>query len=115
MKDVRLPGVDTAIKYLRLNAKWDLYNRTFTRYECPDGTEPPEWSEIENQVQKDVETYNYYLYARNREADYGDWKDQLNLLYDDIKSGNLENGKWVQMVEAVKEKHPKPEGDPPEL
>ena len=112
---LRLPGVDTAIKYLRPDAKWDLYNRTFTRWECPDGTEPPEWSEIENQIQKDVETYNYYLYARNREVDYGDWKDQLNLLYDDIKSGNLENGKCVQMVEAVKEKHPKPEGDPPEL
>jgi len=25
----------------------------------------------------------------------------------------LENGQWVQMVEAVKEKHPKPEGQPP--
>lgn len=111
---LRLPGVDTAIKYLRPNAKWDLYNRTFTRWECPDGTEPPEWEEVEAQVQKDVETYNYYLYVRNREADYGDWKDQLNLLYDDIKSGNLENGKWVQMVEAVKAKHPKPEGQPPQ-
>ena len=76
-----------------------------------------QWSivaEVEAQVQKDVETYNYYLYARNREADYGDRKDQLNLLYDDIKSGNLENGKWVQMVEAVKAKHPKPEGQPPQ-
>jgi len=112
---LRLPGVDTAIKHLRPNAKWDLYNRTFTRYECPDGTEPPEWSEIEAQIALDVEAYNYYLYARNRETDYGDWKDQLNLLYDDIKSGNLENGQWVQMIEAVKAKHPKPEGDPPEL
>lgn len=113
--NIRLPGVDTAIKYLRPDAKWDLYNRTFTRWECPNGSEPPAWEEVEAQVQRDVETYNYYLYARNREADYGDWKDQLNILYDDIKSGNLENGKWVQMVEAVKEKHPKPEGDPPEL
>jgi heat shock protein HspQ len=110
----RLPGVDTAIKFLRPNAKFDLYNRTFTRYEDPDYAEPPEWEEVEAQIQKDVETYNYYLYARNRETEYGDWKDQLNLLYDDIKSGNLENGKWVQMVEAVKAKHPKPEGQPPQ-
>ena len=43
-----------------------------------------------------------------------DWKDQLNLLYDDIKSGNLENGQWVQFVESVKAKHPKPEGEPPQ-
>ena len=109
----RLPGVDTAIKFLRPNAKFDLYNRTFTRYEDPDHAEPPEWSEVERQITHDVKVYNYYLYARNREAEYGDWKDQLNLLYDDIKSGNLENGKWVQMVEAVKARHPKPEGQPP--
>ena len=104
----RLPGVDTAIKFLRPNAKFDLYNRTFTRYEDPDHAEPPSWEEVEAQIQKDVEVYNYYLYARNREADYGDWKDQLNLLYDDIKSGNLQNGKWVQMIEEVKARHPKP-------
>jgi hypothetical protein len=112
--NIRLPGVDTAIKYLRPDAKFDLYNRTFTRWECPNGSEAPEWEEVEAQIQKDVETYNYYLYARNRETEYGDWKDQLNLLYDDIKSGNLENGKWVQMVEAVKARHPKPEGQPPQ-
>jgi hypothetical protein len=112
--NIRLPGVDTAIKYLRPDAKFDLYNRTFTRWECPNGSEPPEWEEVEAQIQKDVETYNYYLYARNRETEYGDWKDQLNLLFDDIKSGNLENGKWVQMVEAVKARYPKPEGQPPQ-
>jgi hypothetical protein len=49
----------------------------------------------------------------DREKEYGDWRDQLNLLYDDIKSGNLENGKWVQFVESVKAKYPKPESDPP--
>ena len=107
--NIRLPGVDTAIKYLRPDAKFDLYNRTFTRYECPNGSEPPTWEEVEEQINKDIEVYNYYLYARNREMEYGDWKDQLNLLYADIKSGNLENGKWVQMVEAVKARHPKPE------
>lgn len=111
--NIRLPGVDTAIKYLRPDAKWDLYNRTFTRWECPDGSQPPTWEEVEAQVQKDVEVYNYYLYARNREVEYGDWRDQLNLLFDDIKSGNLQNGKWVQMVESVKKQYPKPESDPP--
>ena len=112
--NLRLPGVDTAIKYLRPDAKFDLYNQTFTRWECPHGSEPPVWAEIEEQINKDVEAYNYYLYARNREKDYGDWKDQLNLLYDDIKAGNLENGQWVQFVESVKAKHPKPEGEPPQ-
>jgi hypothetical protein len=107
--NIRLPGIDTTIKYLRPDAKWELCNQTFTIWECPNGSDPPSWEEIEIQMQKDVETYNYYLYARNREVEYGDWKEQLNLLYDDIKSGNIGNGKWVQMIESVKEKHPKPE------
>lgn len=111
---IRLPGVDTAIKYLRPNVKrWELYNTDITVWEDDSGAEPPTWEEIQNQIMKDVDVYNYYLYARNREDEYGDWKEQLNILYDDIKSGNLENGEWVQMIESVKAKYPKPEGDPP--
>ena len=30
------------------------------------------------------------------------------MLYDDIKSGNLENGSWVTFVEEIKSRHPKP-------
>lgn len=108
--NIRLPGIDTAIKYLRPNAVvWDVYNETFTRYEDPDYDTPPEWSEINSQIEKDLKIYFDYLYARNRQLEYGDWKDQLNLLYDDIKSGNLENGEWVKMIDSVKLKHPKPE------
>lgn len=114
MKDLRLPGVHTAIKYLRPHVtRWDLDNRVMTIWECSQGSEAPTWEEIEEQIQKDVDIYNYYLYARNREEEYGDWKEQLNLLFDDIKAGNLENGKWVQMIEEVKARHPKPEGNPP--
>jgi len=116
MKNIRLPGFDTAIKFLRPDAKFELNaNNQIVWWECPNGSEQPIWEEVEAQVQKDVEIYNYYLYARNRESDYGDWKDQLNLLYDDIKSGNLKNGQWVQMVESVKAKHPKPERPEPIL
>ncbi len=111
---IRLPGVDTAIKYLRPGAKFDIVNnKFFVSWECPNGSNPPTWDEINEQIQKDVETYNHYLYAIKREEDYGDWREQLELIYDDIKSGNLENGKWVQMIESIKEKYPKPEENPP--
>ena len=109
MKKLRLPTIDDAMSYLRPNAQWEVCNTTFTKYEDPDYNEPPLWEEVQKQIQEDIDIYNYYLYARNRETDYGDWKEQFNLLYDDIKSGNLENGKWVQMIELVKAKHPKPE------
>ena len=59
--NLRLPGVDTAIKYLRPDAKFDLYNQTFTRWSVHMGPEPPVWAEIEEQINKDVRAYNYYL------------------------------------------------------
>ena len=40
-------------------------------------------------------------------------KDQLDMLYHDIKSGNIENGLFVQAIDKVKNKFPKPEGSPP--
>ena len=104
----RIPGIDSAIKSLRPDAKYDLVNKTFVAWECPNGSEPPSWDEIEQRIQEDVVVYNYYAYARNREKEYGDWKHQLNMLYDDIKSGNLENGSWVTFVEEIKSRHPKP-------
>ena len=34
---------------------------------------------------------------------------QLDLLYHDIKAGNLESGNWIAAIEAVKQQFPKPE------
>ena len=34
---------------------------------------------------------------------------QLDLLYHDIKAGNLETGSWIAAIEAVKQQFPKPE------
>ena len=33
---------------------------------------------------------------------------QLDLLYHDIKAGNLESGNWIAAIEAVKQQFPKP-------
>lgn len=37
-----------------------------------------------------------------RKIAYGDIGEQLDMLYHDIKNGNLENGEWVKNVENVK-------------
>ena len=42
-----IPGIDTAIRILRPNAKYELYNTEFLDWECPDGSEPPSWDEVE--------------------------------------------------------------------
>ena len=41
--------------------------------------------------------------------------DQLDMLYHDLKSGNLNNGNWIAAIDAVKENNPKPEGPEPVL
>ena len=35
------------------------------------------------------------------------------MLYKDIKSGNLENGEWVNHIDSVKKEFPKPTGTKP--
>jgi hypothetical protein len=101
-----VPGVDTAINTLAPGARWDLSNTTFVGWEDDQGREPPTW---------EVDIYNYYLYERNREKEYPDWRDQLDMLYHDIKSGNINNGSWIAAIDAVKENHPKPEGPEPQV
>jgi len=110
-----VPGVDTAIQTLRPGARWDLSNTTFVGWEDEEGREPPTWDEIQAEVVREVEIYNYYLYERNREKDYPSVKDQLDMLYHDLKAGNLNNGTWMTAIDAIKENHPKPEGPEPEL
>ena len=51
-------GVDVAIKKLRPGAEFALYNTTFTMWDCPNGSEPPTWDEINEQIQKDIAELN---------------------------------------------------------
>lgn len=110
-----VPGVDTAINTLRPGARWEIYDQTFVTWEDDEGRDPPAWKEIEAEMIREVKIYNYYLYERNREKAYPDVKDQLDMIYHDLKSGNLNNGTWIAAIDAVKENNPKPEGPAPAL
>lgn len=55
---IGLFGVDVAIKKLRPGAEFALYNTTFTMWDCPNGSEPPTWDEINEQIQKDIAGLN---------------------------------------------------------
>ena len=110
-----LPGVDTAIKILRPGARYDLKNKEFKEWIDDEGREPPTWQEIENEILREIDVYNYYLYERNREEHYPDVKEQLDMLYHDIKEDNLNNGRWIQTITAIKESNPKPDKPEPKL
>lgn len=47
-------------------------------------------------------------YKDQRLAEYPTINDQLDMLYHDIKNGTLDSGNWLQAIEAVKAKYPKP-------
>ena len=110
-----IPGVDSAIQTLYPGARYDLSCNKFVEWEDDEGREPPDWKEIEAEIIRQVKIYNYYLYERNREEQYPEIKDQLDMLYHDLKSGNLNNGTWITAIDAVKKNNPKPEGPEPIL
>jgi len=110
-----IPGVDSAIQTLYPGARYDLSCNKFVAWEDDEGREPPNWKEVEAEIVRQVKIYNYYLYERNREKQYPEVKDQLDMLYHDLKSGNLNNGTWITAIDAVKENNPKPEGPEPIL
>ena len=106
-----VPGVDTAIDVLRPGARWAINGRkgvVISDWEDDEGREPPTQEEIQSELQREIEVYDYYSYEREREKEFPLIEDQLDMLYHDIKNGNLENGSWIQSIDHIKNKFPKP-------
>ena len=106
-----VPGVDTALDVLRPRAKYDISFRSgihITEWEDEENRLPPTSKEIGQEILREHKIYDYYEYERLREKDFPEIKDQLDLLYHDIKNGNLNNGEWIKSIEKVKMDHPKP-------
>ena len=116
-----VPGQDTAVQILRPGASFSLGEDGFGSegYACriikdPENREAPTRQEVEDEIARERRIWDHYSYERDRAANFPLWFDQLDMLYHDIKNGNLENGKWIQAIDAVKESFPKPEGPAPE-
>ena len=112
-----VPGVDTAIEVLRPGARYDIScagGIFINEWQDDEGRESPTSEEIGAEILREKKIYDYYEYERNREKQYPSVKDQLDALYHDLKSGNLNNGEWIKSIEKIKEDNPKPETDPPE-
>ena len=108
-----VPGTDTAIEVLRPGAKYQLVGTEFTRWEDQEKREPPTWSELLEEIHREKEVYDYYEWERNRQQEYPDLKDQLDMLYHDIKSGKINNGDWINTIELIKSRNPKPNNQAP--
>lgn len=44
-----------------------------------------------------------------RASEYPSVQQQLDMLYHDIKNGKLFNGTWIESIDFIKSKYPKPE------
>tara|TARA_Y100001970_G_scaffold189049_1_gene229898 strand:+ start:434 stop:628 length:195 start_codon:yes stop_codon:yes gene_type:complete len=51
-------GIDVAIKKLRPGAEFAIYNRDFIEWNCPNGSQPPSWDDIMEQVEDDQSQLN---------------------------------------------------------
>jgi hypothetical protein len=68
-----------------------------------EGQTPPTESAIQTELSRILAEDDAQAYARNRQAEYPDWGDQLNKIYDDGVT------KWKsEMVDPIKAKYPKP-------
>lgn len=111
-------GIDTVIKALRPGAKWDVSvaggEYTFTRWYDETQKPPPTKQEIDKEYAYQKEYAEYYQYAYDRCSEYPDGFEQLDMLWHAINSGqDLKESEWFKSIQSVKEKYPKPEGDPP--
>ena len=111
-EDLNPPAVDGAIRSLRPNVeRWDYDHgsRQFTIWEDSQNREPPTYEEIIEQLEIDEIKWYYYGYIIDREREYGSIKDQLEMIYRDFKNSNFSNGEYVNFINKVKEKYPKPD------
>lgn len=89
--------------------QWIFAGDSYDGLDWHDESPKPTKEELDSQwynvkIQAESKEYQY-----KRALEYPKITDQLDMLYHDIKNGTLETGNWIQSVESVKEKYPKPE------
>jgi len=70
---------------------------------------PPTNEQIQAKADELEAAYVDAQYQRNRVSSYPSITEQLDMIYHDIKSGNLNSGGWIQSIELIKRQYPKPE------
>jgi hypothetical protein len=111
-------GIDTAIKALRPDAKYQMSAGNgefiFTQWLDPNGLLAPSKDEIMAEFEYQKKVAKYYQYSYDRCKDYPDGFEQLDMLWHAINNGTeLKDSEWFQRLKEVKERHPKPEDNPP--
>jgi len=123
--------ISNAIRKLTSTIEWgvvDDYDMTTIEWRDTEVTRPTD-AEIQSTRQQMADEQNAIEYIKLRTEGqhepvtdangevvhekvangYPSIAHQLDLLYHDIKAGNLQTGNWIAAIEAVKQQFPKPE------
>ena len=102
--------ITEALLSLRPGAKWSMNGEDYDQLVWADTEQTkPTKSEVMVEVERLKIEVERNKYQNQRYYEYPSVREQLDALYHDIKTGNLESGTWIAAIEAVKEKYPKPE------
>ena len=80
----------------------DSSNKIYANLIVHDGGSKPTESEVTAGLKSMQDTFDALEYARKREAEYPDWKTQLDKIYHSGIDG------WKADIKAIKDKYPKP-------
>lgn len=110
LKQDKYPTYGMAITRIRPNCRWIIYENDLTKLEWQDEETPrPNDAEIIAEHDRLVAEWQSRQYQRDRAPSYPPLEDQLDMLYHDLKSGNLSDGTFAAAIEKIKEQYPKPE------
>lgn len=77
--------------------------------ELDDGFEMPSEEDIKIATERYLKKLKLSKYREERYMRYPSVIEQLDMLYHDIVSGNLDNGTWIKSIKDIKNQYPKPE------
>lgn len=98
-----------AIQELRPNEGFSLDDMLYSTLQFVNSNvNKPSEVEITQRFNEIKTAYIQGEYQRIRAQEYPTIADQLDMLYHDIKNGNLNSGDWIQSIEQVKQQYPKP-------
>ena len=105
------PILDNAVMALRPDAvSWRITHINgmifIDNWVDQNSSDPPNPEEVLQKFKELMELWKYDEYKRKRIEMYGTIGEQLDMLYKDIKSGNLMHGEWVNHIESVKDSIP---------
>jgi hypothetical protein len=117
-KELTTEDIFEVIQTLRPGCRFDASfgggGVTYRHFWDPNNLPAPTIEEIEEEIIYQKECKDYYQYAYDRCHEYPDGFEQFDMLWHAINDGvDLKRSEWFNTIKAIKEKFPKPDGEPP--